>query len=306
MTSRDSVTKFHFNKFIEENKGRFLSKKKISSPPRSKPPPPPSSTNHCDDFVSVPSPSLHNLPIHALNDQSSNNTLNSPNPHSDVHDPSVTLKQVGSAQHDSPQSGRSTYSPTSLAKKRLMLELERFFFVQPPSPHKPTVSFTSNRKKFVLDLESRLSRFGGINASSGSGLVDLQSSLHSGMNWVVSSGMDWWSKNGFKMKKPMNREMDAIPPPLLVVYLNAVEKALAEEFAECLTAVTMDVGVIISVSDYNDDAATRKWLDPQSINATKIGMKRAVKERTSDGMVYHNRALNEVAPSPKVCGWKCI
>merc|ERR1712087_869540 len=105
--------------------------------------------------------------------------------------------------------------------------------------------------------------------------------------------------NGFK-KKQINEELKTIPPPLLVVYLNAVDKALAEEFAECLTAVTMDVGVIVSVSNYNDEDTIRKWMDPQSISATKIGMhsKRGSKSSTaSDSMVFHNEALNDVVIS---------
>lgn len=303
------MTKFHLNKFIEENKGKFLSKKKVTSPPRSKPPPPPS-TNHSDDFVSVPSPSLHNLPIHALSDQSSTfnpnlDALNTSNISTDRSPKSSASDSMNGSNGST--SSHSGYSPTSLAKKRLMLELERFLFVQPPSPFKPSVTFTSNRKKFVLDMESRMAKLGGINASSGSGLIDLQSSLHSGMNWVVKSSRPLVSfgsmiANGFK-KKERVEELKTIPPPLLVVYLNAVEKALAEEFAECLTAVTKDAGVIISVSDYKDDDAIRKWLDPQSINATKIGMKR-IKERSPDPMVYHNRALNGT-PVPHVCcPWK--
>ena len=51
-----------------------------------------------------------------------------------------------------------------------------------------------------------------------------------------------------------------------------IEKALAEEFAEFFTVIINQNGLIISVLNHTDSGAVQKWLDPSSINATKIAM----------------------------------
>ena len=255
---------------MDQNKQKSLSKKK--NIPSNRPPPPPS-THHNEAFTAVPSPSLHNLPVHHV---------------------------VDKQQNVNEEEEESVYTPTTLSTKRLMLEIEKYLFSKPPLPHKPSVQFVCHRNKFITDLESRFVRFGHIQTSAGSMSLDLQDSISNGVNWMVNKTTTIQSigsmiANGFK-KKPEIKALATIPPPLLIIYLDHIQKAVAEEFAECVTLNINQSGVIISVAYYGDDDKISKWLNPESINATKIGRKYMKKEREYYdimGMKYHNPALNE-------------
>eukprot|EP01084_Bolivina_argentea_P280385 479499_1 len=274
---KDSLTKFHFNKFINENKEKFFATTK-KKPLPNMPPPPIPSNNHNDDFMAMPSPSLHNLPISTINN------------HSD------RFGDIKNTETDN----KEEYIPSKLSKKRLMLELEKYLFFKPPTANKPRVKFICNRSKFIIDLETKFSKYGHIDSSSGSLTIDLQDSINNGMNWVVNKTnpivtFGSMIANGFKKKQEI-KELKVIPPPLLIAYINPIEKALAEEFAELLTIIINQSGIIISVINNNDTNSIKKWLDPSSINATKIAMKYECNEdieQKNDGIEYHNKALND-------------
>merc|ERR1712228_769912 len=176
---------------------------------------------------------------------------------------------------------------------------EKYLFSKPPLPYKPSVQFICHRNKFIIDLETRFLRFGSIQTSAGSMSLDFQDSISNGVNWMVNKtnpivNIGHMIANGFK-KKPEIKKLTTIPPPLLIIYLDHIQKAIAEEFAECVTLNINQSGVIISVAHYGDDESIKKWLDPQSINATKIGRKYKKKEVQYDilGMKYHNPELNK-------------
>mmetsp|Transcript_28556 Transcript_28556/g.25217 ORF Transcript_28556/g.25217 Transcript_28556/m.25217 type:complete len:230 (+) Transcript_28556:1-690(+) len=93
------------------------------------------------------------------------------------------------------------------------------------------------------------------------------------MSWVVNKSNPLVSfgsmiANGFKKKEEI-KELKFIPPPLLVVHLDGIDPAVAEQFAECLTFGFRSDGLIISVINNNDEKSIKKFLDPSSIGATK-------------------------------------
>ena len=241
------------------------SQKNNKSVPKFKPPPPPfRANNNTEAFVSVPSPSLHNYNGHDLSLFENNNKENKNIDNDDNNN---------NDDNNDDNDNDDKYEPTTLSKKRLMLELERYLFEKPPSPHKPRVEFECNRYKFIIDLQNKFDHFGKISSSTGSILKDVENSINTGLDWVVNKTNPIVSfgsmiANGFKKKMEI-KELKTIPPPLLIIYLNQIEKALAEQFAELLTIITNESGVIISVLNYNDHKLIQKWLDPSSINATK-------------------------------------
>lgn len=231
-------------------------KKKRPPKPKNKPPPPPSP--HQDDFVSIPSPSLHNYDINDM-DKFDNDNNND--------------KDIKNGNNDYEQDTENKYEPTILSKKRLILELEKYLFDKPPSPHKPRIEAEINRNKFIIDLESKFTKYGNISSSTGSTILDIQGSINTGVSWVVNKTNPLVSfgsmiANGFKKKQEI-KELKFIPPPLLVVHLDGIEKALAEQFAEYLTFGFRSDGLIISVINNNDERNIAKFLDPSSIGATK-------------------------------------
>jgi len=275
----------HLNKFINEKLQIPKKKSKEISPPRNKPPPPPSA-NHNDDFMAVPSPSLHNLPLSPTSNGEHNKnyqtTTNQHNNHSTADDADA----------------KNAYTPTTLQKKRLMLELERFLIDKPPIAHKPSVAVVVDRSRFILDLENRFGRFCHIASSTGSSMQDFQASLNHSVNWVVTKtnpivSLGSMIANGFKKKQEI-KELKTIPAPLLIIP-HGVDKVLAEQFAECLSCVTNESGVIITVIAHDEEASIKKWLDPRSINATKIAttVKHGASQENEEKVAYHNRALNE-------------
>ena len=247
--SKPSVTQF-----LQQSKAKLLAKslpRASTSPPRSRPPPPPASVP--DSFVSVPSPSLHNLPV------------------------------------DGVEAEQAEYCPTSLSKQRLMQELSRFLSESTvPLAHKPTVRCWCDGGKLAKDVEARLWHFGRCESSTGSLSRDLHSSLSVGMSWVArKTGPLVSLVSQYALRQPARRseQLQTMPPPLLIVFLDAPAvadmKPLAEQFAEALTLVTSEAGVVISVLARSQAPAIARWLDPHSLSM------RANNKHSEDDYAYN-------------------
>ena len=166
--------------FINSNKAKFLSSPKRKNTDKNVPihkPPPPPTDNHNADFMAVPPPSLHNLPIEVLSNEMKINKHIGNNNENDENDETKTNNDdndiiIDNQEDEDEDDIDENYKPSIHAKKRLLLELEKFFMDKPPQAHKPRVHFHCNRKKFINDMESRFNRYGNINSSTGSSIQD--------------------------------------------------------------------------------------------------------------------------------------
>ncbi|ETO03930.1 hypothetical protein RFI_33472, partial [Reticulomyxa filosa] len=121
---------------------------------------------------------------------------------------------------------------TTLSKKRLLEETDKYLNVKIPTAVSPIVSFTHDRVGFMKDMKRQISKFGWIVTSSGSYSDDIRNHMKDGLGWIGQQTSTL--TNIFWNRKEETTELKEIPPPLLLIYLG-IQRNLAEEFVERLT-----------------------------------------------------------------------